>query len=260
MSDKCSNKRHIIVPLQGIPGPQGPPGPPGPPGESVQLPIPADQVSVTNPGFNNVQEVLDYLLYNPIVINSFQATVDTYEIGSIVNSLTFNWTLNQDPVSQTLTGPLITPPSLIPSQRAVTLAVSSLQGSIPGDSFSYLLTVLDSLSGQDTATESIRFYNGVYYGDADIPGVIDSNFILGFTKRLQAGKARTFTSNATGTQHAWYCWRKALGLATFTVGQFQGGFEAPVTVSFTNQKGYTEDYYIARSTNPDIGPVTISVS
>ena len=124
----CQPKRYIIVPIQGVPGPIGPIGPIGPPGESVQLPIAAEDISVTNLGFSNQQDLNDYLLYVPIIISNFSTPVDIYEIGSVVTSLTFNWILNRDPVSQTLTGPLITPPTLIVSQRSVTLIVSSLTG------------------------------------------------------------------------------------------------------------------------------------
>lgn len=256
----CQPKRYIIVPIQGVPGPVGPPGPAGPPGESVQLPIAAEDISVTNLGFSNQQALNDHLLYTPIVISSFSTPVDIYEIGSTVTSLTFNWILNRDPISQTLTGPLITPPTLTVSQRSATLVVSGLTGTTPGDSFPYVLETTDETAATVQATENVKFYNGVYYGDADIPGAIDSNFINSLTKNLQLTRARTWTTNSTGTQYAWYAHRKDLGLATFSVGGFPGGFEAPVTVSFTNGNGFTEDYYVYRSTNPSIGPVNITAS
>jgi len=255
----CDEKRQIIVPLQGIPGPQGPAGPTGPPGASVQLPIAATDVTVTQPGYANLQELLDDKFYVAITINSFTTPQSVYEIGIIVTSLTFNWTLSQDPTSQTLTGPLITPPTLVPADRSAILAVANLQGSVPGDSFPYVLQVTDGTTSPQS-TRNINFYNGVYVGDADIPGAVDSTFINTLNKTLQVNKARTWTANASGTQYVWAAWRKALGTATFTVGSFTGGFEAPVTVSHTNASGYTEDYYVARSTNPAIGPVTISMS
>ena len=255
----CNDKREIIVPLAGVPGPQGPQGPAGVPGASIQLPIAASDVSVTNPGYANLQEVIDFLLYTPIVITSFTTPTDVFEIGVTVTSLTFNWVLNYDPITQTLTGPLITPPTLIPSDRTVVLNVTNLAGTSPGDSFDYTLNVNDGTSSP-SKIEKVYFYNGVYVGDADIPGAVDSAFILTLNKTLQLNKSRTWTSGATGTQYTWAAWRKALGTATFQVGQFVGGFEAPVTVSHTNANGFTEDYYVARSTNPDIGPVTISMS
>lgn len=259
MAECNDNKRYIIAPLQGVPGPQGPQGPQGPPGESVTFPIAASNISVTNVGYANLQELLDFLLYTPIVITNFAATQDIYEIGSTITSLTFNWTLNYNPVSQTLTGPSITPPTLLVTDRNTTVAVSNLQGVNPGDEFSYILTANDG-TASPTATEKIYFYNGVYVGDSVIPGAVDSAFINTLNKTLQLNKTRTWTSNASGSQYTWAAWRTALGTATFQVGQFIGGFEAPVTVSHTNASGYTEDYYVARSTNPDIGPVNITIS
>jgi hypothetical protein len=252
-------KRYIIAPLQGIPGPQGPQGPQGPPGEAAQLPIAASDISVTNPGYANLQEVLDFLLYTAIEINSFTATQDVYEIGVTITSLTFNWSLTYDPISQTLTGPSITPPTLTSTSRNSTVAVSNLQGVNPGDSYTYTLQVNDG-TNTPSRNELIYFYNGVYVGDAVIPGAVDSAFINTLNKTLQLTKTRTWTSNASGSEYTWAAWRTALGTATFQVGQFIGGFEAPVTVSHTNSSGYTEDYYVARSTNPDIGPVTITMN
>ncbi len=256
----CDNeKRQIIVPLEGIPGPQGEQGPAGVPGASVQLPIDAIDVSVANDGYDNLQEVLNFLLYDPIVINSFSTPVDIFEIGVTVTSLTFNWVLNYNPIIQTLTGPLITAPTLVPGDRTSILSVDDMEGSSPGDTFNYTLEVND---GTNTiqAIEGVKFYNGVYVGDAEIPGSVNSAFINTLNKTLQLNKNRTWTSTASGSQYAWACWRKALGLATFTVGSFTGGFEAPTTVSHTNDSGFTEDYYVARSSNPAIGPVTISIS
>ena len=253
----CDDKKYILVPLQGVPGPQGEQGPPGPPGSGIELPIPASDISVINPGFTDQQDLNNFLLYSPLTISSFTTPVNVYEIGQIVTSLTFNWILSRDPVSQTLTGPEITPPTLTIAQRSVTLVVTDLQGVSPNDSFAYILQTIDDRSAIAQAQRNVSFYNGVFYGDALIPGVLDSNFINSLTKNLQSGKGRTWTSNAAGGQYSWYCWRKTLGTVIFHAGGFEGGFESPVTVSFTNDSGYVEDYYVARSTNLDIGPVNI---
>jgi hypothetical protein len=260
MANLCDNlKKHILVPLQGIPGPQGPQGPQGVPGASVAFPIAASNISVTNPGYTNLQELLDDLLYNPLVINSFTTTISAFEIGVILSSLTFNWTLSRNPIAQQITGPSLTPPSLLITDRTKTVVISNLQGTNPGDSFSYTLTTTDEVA-QATRLTSIGFYNGIYSGDRDIPGAINSAFINSLQKTLQASKVSSWNSVATGSQYVWFCSRVALGPVTFYVGQFQGGFEAPVTVSHTNLSGFTENYYVYRSTNPGIGPVTITTN
>ncbi len=90
-------------------------------------------------------------------------------------------------------------------------------------------------------------------------GVIDSAFVLLLSKTLQAGLGFTFDSTAGAGVFAWFAHKKSLGVASFIVEGFAGGFEAPVTLSFTNASGHLEDYYVYRSTNSEIGPVNIVV-
>jgi hypothetical protein len=254
----CKDKKYLIVPVQGIHGPEGPAGPQGPAGAAPGS-ITADDVSVTNPGYNTVQEVLDYLLYVPLAINSFTTPTTVYEIGTVLNSLQLNWTLNRDPITQGITGPVIdTPPVLAPADRSVLLALTGLSAASPGVGGTYVLTITDGTTTPG-ASVNVSFWNGFYYGDAPIPGVLDSAFINSLSRSLQLGRGKTFITNAAGGDYAWFAHRKDLGLASVIVGGFSGGFEAPDTVAFTNQSGFTEDYYVYRSTNFNIGPIDVEV-
>jgi hypothetical protein len=226
------------------------------------LPIPAEDISVTNPGFTNAQEVFDYLLYVEQLITSFGLTPQSvYEIGAVVTALNWIWTLNKDPLIQEITGDNITPITLGPSDRSASAIPSpNIFGSAVGDTFSWTLEADDGTL-QPTATTVMTFLNGVYWGDGAIPGLIDSAWIKAtLTKALQAGRGRNFTSNAGVGEYAWYAHRTALGTASFVAGGFPGGFEAPIVVSFTNFEGFVENYNVYRSTNPAIGPVDIEVS
>jgi len=259
----CENvKKYIIERIAGVPGPQGPQGPPGPPGPGASLPIAASDISVTNPGYANLQELLDDLLYVEIVINSFGLSQSVYEIGGAVSSLPFSWTLNKNPVTQQITGDNITAiTGLTTATRNVTAVPSPIiTGSAPGDSFAWTLQVNDGTTVK-TRNTSLVFYNGVFWGDAAIPGLLDSTWIRNnLTKALQSGRGRNFTSNAGVGEYAWYAHRSALGNANFEAGGFPGGFEAPQVISFTNASGYVENYNVYRSTNPAIGPVDITVT
>lgn len=255
---ECDNNvpDYIVVPGQGssIPGPVGPPGPQGPPGAGT-VPLPASDVSVTNAGFANAQEIFDYLLYVPIAINSFTATTSTYEIGISISALGFNWSLNKSGIiSQTLTGPH-NPIVLGILERAATVTFTPDLAS----SSTFTLTVDD---GTQVAVrnKNVNFYNGVYWGNSVLPITVDSTFILSLTRKLQSGRGHSFSSNAGAGIYVWYAHKKSLGIANFVAGGFAGGFEPPITVSFTNASGYTEDYYVYRSTNPQIGVVSIVVS
>ena len=166
----------------------------------------------------------------------------------------FNWAYNKNPiVSQTLVGP----------HDAIVLGIAERAATVNftpnlGVTSNFTLQVNDGVNSVQSV-KSVKFINGVYYGDAPA-GAVDSAFLLTLNKTLQTGIGKTFSSTAGVDVYAWYAHKKSLGVATFVVGGFEGGFNAPTTLSFTNASGYTEDYYIYRSTNPEIGPVTIVVS
>ena len=54
-----------------------------------------------------------------------------------------------------------------------------------------------------------------------------------------------------------FAFPKRLGLVTFWVGGFSGGFESPETVSVTNVNGWSENMYVWRSTNANLGSVVV---
>ena len=245
----CQDKKYIIkeIYLGGVPVPgiQGPPGPPGP----VPDAYPADQVTVTNVGYNNVQEVLDALLYVPITIDTLTGG-GVYERGRLLTSLTLNWTLNKDVVSQTLTGPPeMTPVVLNATQRAVTVTLANLSTDA-----TFTLEVDDGTQSVDS-DELVTFVTANYYGDALAPGTIDEAFIKSLAnKLLDANRQHNYVSGAVGDQYNWYVYPTRYGPAIFIAGGFEGGFSNVSTVSFTNDYGFTEDVYVWRSDNPDIGP------
>jgi len=265
MADETSNcgcgPETIIVytGAAGVPGPQGPPGPAGP---GVTFPIEASNISVTNAGYANLQEVIDYLLYIPLTINSFSTAVVNYLIGTSVSSLTFNWSLSKaivPGISGTISGVNLAPVTITTSPTVGILS-APLNPGVVGTSYAYQLAVTDSTLSP-VANTSINFYNNVYFGDSTIPGILNSSFVTSLSSAIQPGRSRTINSLATGlTTYAWYAHRSALGTATFSVGGFPGGFNSAVVVSVTNSAGFTENYNVYRSTNPAIGPVTIDVS
>jgi len=259
----CNNNvpDYIVLPGtgggSGTPGPVGPAGPQGPPGVA-DLPLPAEDVSVVGHApITNVQEAIDFLLYVTPVINSFTATKSTYELGESISALGFNWALNKtDITSQVITGPHVeSGDELGVVVRSSTLTFSpNLE-----TSSTFTLTVNDGTTIA-AKNKNINFFNGVYNGNAVIPAVIDSNFINSLTKKLQSSRSSSFTSNAGANTYVWYAHAKSQGIASFKFGGFDGGMEAPSTISFTNSKGYVEDYYVYRSTNPQIGVVSVIVT
>ena len=260
----CEKEVILIPGVGGVPGPQGPAGPQGPPGPGATFPIPAVNISVTNVGYLNLQEVIDDLLYVDMLINSFAISNfpgGIVEIGSSVSTLQFSWTVNKLPVTQTLSGPNIVTGNTTPGTVTATKPVSpALKPGSTGTSYTYTLLVSDDVLSP-TRTATLTFLNNLYWGDAAAPGSIDSAFVNTLTKGLQATKNKIFVSNAGANVYAWYACRSVLGTPVFEANGFEGGFElAAAAVSVTNASGFAENYDVYRSINPEIGPVTIFVS
>lgn len=117
-----------------------------------------------------------------------------------------------------------------------------------------------------TRTVNIAFANRRYWGtstkssgytEADVEG-LGSNELT--TTRLKS----SFTANApTGSNlYIIFATPVFLGAATFVdnVTGLQFSMQAPETVSVTNASGYTENYYVYRSTNANLGSVDVKVN
>lgn len=234
-------------------GPQGPQGEKGDPGSDASVTsgnistalgyTPAKSDDVTS-----ILARLDALEYVAIAIKSFTNTVGTVEMGSTITSVTFNWSLNKTPTSLKL--------------GTTALSTSATSHTLSGQSITsnttYKLTAADAKNSA-TKTTSISFVNGVYYGAAAI-STVNSEFILSLTRSLQSSKAKTFSATAGSDQYIWYAVPTRYGACTFNVGGFDGGFTLVNTVSFTNASGYTENYYVYRSDNANLGTQTVKVS
>lgn len=119
---------------------------------------------------------------------------------------------------------------------------------------------LNSNKGTQTDTEvlTINFYNRRFWGvttvasgytEADVEGLVNNE--------LSNSKAKTFSVTPGASEYIIYSYPSRLGTATFTVGGFEGGFNPPETVSVTNASGYTENYYVYRSVNSNLGSTTV---
>lgn len=189
------------------------------------------------------------LKYVPIDITHIANNVGTKEMGSSVDSVTISWTLNKDPESQTLHGT-----SVETSARSKTITGTFATNT------SFNLAVMDERNAKDTATTSISFLNGVYYGVLEDGTEVDSASILSLTRKLQGSKGISFTANAGATQRIVYALPKRYGTPTFNVGGFEGGFYLADTIDFTNASGYTEPYAVWLSSNTNLGTTTVEVN
>lgn len=191
---------------------------------------------------------LSALEYVPIAINSFTNNIGTVELGTTINSITFSWSTNKTPTSLK-----IGTTELDASAKTYTLTGQSIESNT-----TYKLTATDEKTHVEKTT-AVSFVNGIYYGISE-ERTIDSSFILKLTKSLQGSRSKTFTVTAGSSQYIWYAVPTRYGTCTFNVGGFDGGFSLIDTVSFTNASNYTENYYVYRSDNANLGTQTVKVS
>ena len=198
-----------------------------------------------------VEEIRADLNYKAIDITKISCTAaGTHEMGAVINDFTISWTLNKAPASQILAG--------------VALEADVRQKEYTGQNItanqSFTLAVTDERGATDSASTSISFLNGVYYGVMEDGTTIDSVAVLALTRNLQGSRGITFTANAGATQRIAYAFPSRYGTPTFNVGGFEGGFRKASTISFKNASGYTENYDVWLSDNVNLGSTSVRVS
>jgi hypothetical protein len=196
-----------------------------------------------------LEEKVADLLYVPISVSSFTNSVGTVEIGSTVESVTLNWSLNKVAVKAEIDNE-----SVATSQNgSLTLSGLSLKSNN-----SWTIKATDERNHTASKSTSVTFLNGVYYGTA-VGTFIDSVFVRSLTKTLRGNKLTSFSANAGASQYIWYCLPTRFGKCSFTVNGFTGGFSLVDTIEFENASGYTESYYIYRSDNANLGSTSVTV-
>lgn len=91
------------------------------------------------------------------------------------------------------------------------------------------------------------------FSEADVEGLANSE--------VTNDNTQVWDSVTTGaSEYMLFAFPKRLGTVTFWVGGFEGGFGAPETVSVTNVNGYTEDYYVWRSENANLGATVVTTT
>ena len=128
------------------------------------------------------------------------------------------------------------------------------------------------------ANAYVNFYNKYYFGcdvAPEIPAnatdeeknVIYSNFINNASNRdglkedwgyISGHKSFITTPNCPDGEYIWYAYPTRYGASTFKMNGLPADFNV-YTFSFTNSRGYTEEYYLYRSIEPSLGSIEIQV-
>lgn len=241
-----NNVKFVFYIPKGEKGAEGDPGPL----RTVNGIAPDENGNIELSDIEALKKQVADLMYDPIAINSFALSVTKAEMGSTVNSLTATWSLNKEPVSQTLDGTVVAA-----DKRSATLSSLGLTASK-----TFTLDVTDERAETATKTATLSFMNGVYYGVLEDGAAITSAAINALTKNLQTSKSITFTANAGKTQRVAYALPARYGTPSFKVGGFDGGFNLAETINFTNASGYAESYNVWLSDNTGLGSTTVVVS
>lgn len=208
-------------------------------------------VSVIEDNIADLERKIADLLYEPIAILSFTHNIGIKERGALVTDVALSWATNKTPATLKLDGV-----SLDPSVTYITFDRLSITWD---NNKTWKLDVTDDRNATATKSVSITFANNIYYGVGTVESGFTNDFVTGLSKKLQTSKAYDFTVNPSN-QYIYYAVPTRLGTVTFKVGGFEGGFEAPETVSVTNGSGYTENYYVYRSTNPMSASIAVDVT
>lgn len=197
-------------------------------------PVTAEQVSVTNEGFDNAQQIFDFLLYVPLNITAFTGG-STNEIGSTVNTVNLAWSYNKDVTSQSINQGIGT---LANDVRAFPLTGLGLT-----TNRTWTLSASDGTT-PDSANTSVTFLPKAYWGPWPDQAPDDAD-ILTLTQALASSRGRSVTYDCTGGRFPIYCYPTSFGALTgVTVGGLAFSDYTLDTISLTNAQGYTQDYYL----------------
>lgn len=123
-------------------------------------------------------------------------------------------------------------------------------------------TVVFSLASQtasssDTDTLTHTFINRRFWGPSTVASGYTEANVEALSNELSNVIAKTFSVTAGSGEYIVWASPVRLGTVTFFAGGFEGGFGSPETVSITNASGYTENYYVYRSVNSNLGVVNL---
>lgn len=239
-------------------------------GVTVGTPMPRANYEQTDPKKSDYikgKEALDAILagikddiadlqYEPIKILAMTNNVGTVEMGMVVKSISIEWQTSKTPAAMTFDGV-----EYAPVEENTDYAWISNMENIVADR-TWTVTATDERGAEDSASTTVKFLNGVYYGVLEDGAVIDSDAVLGLTRELRSNRTKTFTVNAGATQRIAYAIpsRPPYGTPNFSVGGYGGGFKKAATIDFTNASGYTEKYDVWLSDNTDLGITTVNVT
>lgn len=144
----------------------------------------------------------------------------------------------------------------------VSVAASYTNSAGYSENFVAITSTDTNLGAFSTSVETLASstpINYLYYGvttktstylESDVEGLANSS--------ITNDNTQVWSSVTAGAgEYLLFAFPTRLGTVTFWVGGFEGGFEAPETVTVTNAAGFQEDYYVWRSTTANLGATVV---
>lgn len=202
------------------------------------------------------RQLIDDLAYTAIAFASASATNATNEIGSTVTETVITWYFNKEPKTQTIKFGSEAAEVLDKSIRSKTYSGKTITSNT-----SIVITATDERNAQASRTLNITFQPRAYWGVAQNKEIYDSADILALSESaLTNTRARNINVNAGEGEHIIYAIPSTFGTPIFKINGFEGGFIKVGTINFTNASGYSQNYDVYKSVNPNLGSTQVVVS
>ena len=202
------------------------------------------------------RQLIDDLAYTAIAFVFASATNATNEIGSTVTGTAITWSFNKEPKAQTIKFGSEVAEVLDKSIRSKTYSGKTITSNT-----SIVITATDERNAQASRTLNITFQPRAYWGVAQNKEIYDSADILALSESaLTSTRTRNINVNAGEGEHIIYAIPSSFGTPTFKINGFEGGFVKVGTINFTNASGYSQNYDVYKSVNPNLGSTQVVVS
>lgn len=202
------------------------------------------------------RQLIDDLAYTAIAFASASATNATNEIGSTVTGTAIIWSFNKEPKAQTIKFGSEAAEVLDKTIRSKTYSGKTITSNT-----SIVITATDERNAQASRTLNITFQPRAYWGVAQNKEIYDSADILALSESaLTSTRTRNINVNAGEGEHIIYAIPSSFGTPTFKINGFEGGFVKVGTINFTNASGYSQNYDVYKSVNPNLGSTQVVVS
>lgn len=206
------------------------------------------EVSALSARVDELKDRVDSIDGPALQIISFVNNVNTFLLGTTVDTITFTWNFSKLPTAVEFNG--VDMPAAITGSTVLTdQSITSTQ--------SWTLEASDASGTQVSARSSVAVANNIYYGAGTTFDVST------LTKTLTNNPAMTFEATAAAGEYIWFAIPTRLGLGCYFYADgslLAGGFDIyNSSVSITNEAGGVENYIVYRSDYAALGETIIQV-